>query len=248
MELLAHTEGTATVALPGTPEFALVGGADSGGNERADVTIVSVTAVGIAVRSSRALPSARRDVRVATVTVREGTMIGTRIVAVGGRAGGNPVTYVTALDTAGLFGPTEIELPALTVSPSISAISSGVILIAGGTADTAGPPSPTLTLVQVQQDSISELASPPRLTQARTGAAIVPIADGVVIVAGGVGLDGSGLVSVELVDVSLDNFPGDVVFTGNLLNPTEAPVATRLGDGTVAVFGNAGVSTYIPPR
>jgi N-acetylneuraminic acid mutarotase len=125
------------------------------------------------------------------------------------------------------------------VSASAALLNNGKVLIAGGLV--ASGPTNSVELYDPASNSFASAASLPTMNTARSGATATLLANGKVLIAGGVGISGA-LDSVELYDSVSNSFAASTP----LMNEArvEAP-ATLLPNGKVLIAGGTNSSASV---
>lgn len=250
--LVAHRDGASLIGLPGDSVAALVlGGATTAlapptgavtRLERMPDGSLAVTALPLAE-----LPTPRARAGVALVHVDVGGVEELRVVVAGGVGAAGATGSAALVDPVGLAPSTEVALGVSLRSAAVVALSSRLVLFAGGAADD-GIPSQAVRLLSADGAGLSVVAPPPQLLDApRAGAGALMLTEGLMLLVGGTGLGGAPLSTAELVRVDLETFPGIVLPTGSLPTPQAAPRLVILGDGTVLSADASGLAFYIPP-
>ena len=204
----------------------------------------------VSLRATRAadLPEARAGAVAIAVPIQPDASGGvTRVIVLGGQGTTGTLMSATSIDPAGSAAPASIDLGTDARQAGVAVLSTGLVLVAGGV-DAAGAATGELRILSVRPSSL-ELVSPMPLPllPPRADPAVATFGPGLVLLAGGRGASGP-TDRADLVEVSLDNFPGDWVATGSLPVPFAAPRAVRLGDGTVLVAGAEGLAVWVPSR
>ncbi|MEQ9076662.1 MAG: hypothetical protein RLP09_22585 [Sandaracinaceae bacterium] len=161
--------------------------------------------------------------------------------------GGAPTSSPWLVDPRG-EAPTLTSTAALpTRGSALAVLATGLVAIAGGEQD--GAVTDAIAVFVVRRDTLTELSpAPPRLFVPRRDAATVELPSGAVLFVGGMGDGDTPLGSAELLEVRLDELPGDVSATGRLASPAGRPRAALLDDGTTLVVGGGAASLYFDPR
>lgn len=122
-------------------------------------------------------------------------------------------------------GPLQVQVHVIAIPPS-----SGVLL-AGGTAWNTTAPLASAEIWSPATKTVTPTNSP--MTAARASHTATVLSSGLLLIAGGIGADGTALNTTELFD------PGSATFTpGPLMNSAHAThTATTLQDGTVLIAG-----------
>lgn len=187
------------------------------------------------------LPCAVRDVGATAVAINSRAGRGARVVTVCHDA--LRTSRLLSIDPRGEVGAELLEVPGDLRQSAWTALSLGVLMVAGGR-DVDGAPTIELRTFAVGEGVLETLTPAPReLFDARVGAAALQLGEGLALLVGGRGVDGQGLASSELV-----TFPRDVALTGPMLEGASAPRLVRLGDRSVLIADQIGVAVYVVPR
>jgi hypothetical protein len=250
--LVVHRDGAALLALPGDAPIALaLGGAPAqGAAPTTAVTQLELLADGGLV--VRPVPSAALATPVAwagaaAVQVDVGGVDEPRVVLAGGVGVLGASGTAALVDPSGIAPTTEVALGPPLRRSAVVALSSRLVLVAGGTTDDAIP-SAALRVLSADATGLTVVTPSPRpLFAARQGAAALRLAEGLVLIVGGTGASGAALSTAELVRVDLETFPGVALATGSLPWPQASPRLVVLGDGTVLSADASGLAFYVSP-
>jgi Kelch motif/Galactose oxidase, central domain len=138
---------------------------------------------------------------------------------------------------------TETALISGRVSHTASALNDGRVLLAGGFVGTQESGNPTETTELFLPTDLTGTVSGGPLYVARSGHAAVTLADGTVLIIGGIDASFTILESVELYDPDIDGFSA----ASSLTFSRTVPAASLLADGTVLVTGGNGSSLLLEP-
>ncbi len=170
-----------------------------------------------------------------------------KVLVVGGE---NAFNAAGALDTAEIYDPATnawaavpgVMQSARAHNPVAIVLTSGKVLIAGGS-DTTGHPVSTADLYDPATNAFVTVGRPPDMGTARQGAAAALLTSGKVLVAGGTGGTGSTMLSsAEVYDPVANTW---TAVSNTMTDPRgDGPGAATLRDGRVLVMG--GTTTRTP--
>lgn len=167
-----------------------------------------------------------------------------RVLVAGGRTGAT-----TSTSSAEVYDPVSESWGAggsMTVARSFhtaTRLPDGRVLVAGGLGDTS--PTPTAELFNPLAAPASAWTAAPSLAGARSQHAAAALADGRVLVTGGLGADGAPTTSVEIFDPAANGGAGAWIAGPSLALARARHTATTLRDGRVLVIG--GTTCASPP-
>lgn len=160
-----------------------------------------------------------------------------RVLVTGGLAAGRVLASAEVYDPATNKWTTVAPMKTPRLSPTIAFLGDGRVLVAGGASPFEGPGG-------FRPEASAEVFDPKSLTwttvtggmlDARYVAASAVLADGRVLILGGMGTGEVALASAELYDPAVGRF----VRTGSMSQPREDATATALSDGQVLVAGGS---------
>lgn len=250
--LLPHIVGASLIALSSDAPVALaLGGAPAlGAPPTGAVTQLELVDGVLVVRPvlGAVLPTPIERAGAALVHIDLGGVEEPRVVLAGGVGELGATGTAVFVDPAGVVPSTEVPLGVSLRGCAVVALSTRLVLVAGGAADD-GIPSAVVRLLSADAAGLSVVTPPPRrpLSLARTNAGALRLAEGLVLLVGGTGLGGAPLTVADLVRVDLETFPGDVLPTGSLPWPQPSPKLVVLGDGTVLSADASGLAFYVSP-
>ena len=170
-----------------------------------------------------------------------------RVVLVGGTRRGEAQGEVVLIDPLGDAAMITFDLPTDRTGAALAVLSTGLVLLAGG--ETAAGLTDEVLVLSVRSTTIEAVSpAPPPLFVARRNPAVVSLGPGLVLLVGGQGAMDAPLSSSEIIEVSTDVFPGDVVASGNLPVPLSSGHAVALGDRSILVVGPEALLSFVPPR
>lgn len=188
--------------------------------------------------------------RHAAVTLPDG-----RVVLLGGYGIGVPaVSSVEIYDpSTGTFTP-KGHLVESRANMTAHLLPDGRILVVGGMyLDANGDPTGARQSVEIYDPATGNSMITGSLPDARFWHTAAPLADGRILVAGGVDIDSAGHISGPVTAVTIDSTTGKVSLTAPLTIARNQPAAVSLPDGRVLIIGgrNQGnslntVEAYLP--
>jgi hypothetical protein len=256
--LAGQCVGVAVAVVPGTG-VVVIGGAAAHDEPPTDsVTLVEVRedpagSFTLGTLDLAPAPEPRSDAVAVAGEVHDGEAATPFVVLVGGQHDSGPATTALVIDPGGTLEPGEVDLGRSLLGASVVTLGSGhLVLVAGGQGAEGTPVADVRLLVVQARDGrlVIDLVSPapqPLFTP-RAFAAAQLLGEGLVLLVGGRGTRDEPLSSAEIVDTRDEQFPGQVVATGELPAPFGAPRSSVLGDGSILVADEAGIAVYVPPQ
>ena len=240
---LVAVRGIAPATVDGA--VLLAGGEAEDGTLVADVWRVRLESDAVLVEPLPPLPAPRAGAQ-ATAFLANGSA-GTvpRVLVEGGRDAAGETFELVVIDPTGTSPSAPWTSPRPRRGCAIAPLAAGQVMLAGGVEPDGTVVSDVdVLVVDVERPWVLLAPAPDPLFRARTGAVAVPLAPGLILVAGGTDPGGAPIDATELADLRL--LPGRVRLTGSLPEGAATTDAAALEDGTILVAAGSGLSLYFP--
>lgn len=166
-----------------------------------------------------------------------------RVLVAGGVAAGRVLAVAEVYDPAANRWTTLAPMRTSRLSPTVALLGDGRVLVAGGASPFEGPggfrPEASAEVFDPKSGTWTTVTG--GMLEARYVAASAVLADGRVLIVGGMGTGELALASAELYDPAVGRF----VRTGSMAQSREDATASTLSDGQVLVAGGSNGSSSV---